>query len=309
MSTDQVNDVNEDTNDVGKESNDVSKGSGGSKKGGVSPRISIPRTLSADDYLSLSADDRVLFEKDEGGKYKFMAENAGELRRAKERISAKEKEQREELRELKERMLQLEDSRGGGQQDAEALAREKREKAEIERLEQMYKSKLSKKDEELNAKLKEIADREAAYVGYRRTREVDRVANEIANELAISPYLMLPHIKSRLGYELVEGKDHVFVADSSGQRTHETIDDLKKSLKEDKRFAAAIKAYDGDEGLSMQDMLVPKNPAVGGEVSLGSSSAKLDLANLNINDPSQMTSFAKFIEKKTAVNKRKQRIG
>ena len=285
-----------------------------SSSSSTSKGISIPRTLTKKQYSSLSNDaDKSLYQENDKGEYIFMAENAQELRRAKDRISVKEKEGRDLVKELKAKLDAINE-----QHEVEEFESAKA-KGDIQKLEASYKSRLGIIENKYKKSLEE-AQQEAAkhkndHLRYRRDREIDRLANEIASELAISPFALMPHIKSRLEYRYNEdeGEDQIFVLDEFGNRTHDNPEGLKKTLREDQRLAALIKAVADPDGVDAAAYAVTSGALptsyVDGKRSSGRpvlGSKKIDLTEFDSSDPTQRKAFAKYLEQKTAARLRKQ---
>lgn len=173
--------------------------------------------------------------KQDGENYLLDSDDANELRSAKEREAEEARRQRER---------------------ADSLQREKDEAERLRREAELSKAKKDKDVEALEASWK--ADLEAAVAAERRITEkreeqlrqllVEQKATEIANEISISPRLLLPHIRERLRAEFDGEKPVTRVLDLEGKPTAKTLADLKQEFIDNKDFAAIIKGSNATGG-------------------------------------------------------------
>jgi hypothetical protein len=70
----------------------------------------------------------------------------------------------------------------------------------------------------------------------------------MANEISVAPDLLLPHIKSRLTTELVDGEYVTRVLDREGKPSAHSIEELQKDVMQDKRYSAIIKGSKASGG-------------------------------------------------------------
>lgn len=110
-----------------------------------------------------------------------------------------------------------------------------RKNGDIDALENSWKEKLSKREQEL---LEQVN----GYEGQVKQLTVGRTATEVANELAVqgSAKALLPHIQSRLSMELRDGKPTVVILDANGKPSAATLDELKAEFANDPAFAPLI---------------------------------------------------------------------
>jgi hypothetical protein len=108
-------------------------------------------------------------------------------------------------------------------------------------LEKSWQAKLEKTTTDLKA-------REDALRKQLNTLLVDNVAIGIANEVATSPELLLPHLKSRLTVEEVDGKFVTRVLDGEGKASALSVNELKQEVIANKQFAPIIKASNASGG-------------------------------------------------------------
>lgn len=142
--------------------------------------------------------------------------------------------------------LSARDHEKSRRQQAEKEARELREKAEqdqndknrrngnVEEIEKAWETKFNNTTKQLSD---QIAERDAQI----QTMLVDNVASQLASELFTSPNLAMPHIKSRLGVEMVDGKFVTRVKDGNGALSANTIDEFKSELAQNQDFAPILK--------------------------------------------------------------------
>lgn len=69
---------------------------------------------------------------------------------------------------------------------------------------------------------------------------LDSAALKMATELSTVPSLMVPHIRSRLRLEDVNGELVVHVADAAGKPSAATLDDLRNEMLQNKNFAPIL---------------------------------------------------------------------
>lgn len=126
------------------------------------------------------------------------------------------------------------------QKDAEEAARIAAEEAarkggDVEALENSWKEKLTKREQELQEQIDGLT-------GSVTSMTVDSVALQMASELAVegSAKVLLPHIKARLAAEQKDGKYVTAVRDAEGKPSASTLDDLKQEISSDPAFAHVI---------------------------------------------------------------------
>lgn len=153
-------------------------------------------------------------EGDTGG------EDLGALKRAKDH----EKEQRKaaELR-ARELEAELDELRDGAS----------RKSGDVAALEESWKAKLAKREGELQSQIDALS-------GNLQTILVDNVAQSLAAEISSAPKVIMPHIRSRLKAELVDGKAVTKVLDAEGKASASTLDELKSEFVNNKEFASII---------------------------------------------------------------------
>ena len=167
---------------------------------------------------SASGDDYSL--KVEGG------EDTGALKRAKDYEVERRKKAETTLKdtkdELESKVTELEDIRKG------AISKD-----DVDALEKSYKEKYEKREKELQEK---IDNSENSLKGLL----VDNVASGIASELSTVPDLLADQIRKRLTTEQVDGKTVTRVLDAEGKPSALSVDDLKKEILADKKYAPIL---------------------------------------------------------------------
>lgn len=139
----------------------------------------------------------------------------------------------------------------GKAKDAEEAARKAaddaaRKSGDVEALENSWKEKFTKREQELLGLLD-------GSTGQIKALTVGRTATDLAAELAVqgSAKALLPHIERRLSMEIRDGRPTVVVLDAAGKPSASTLDELKTEFAADPVFApliAASKASGGGAG-------------------------------------------------------------
>lgn len=114
-------------------------------------------------------------------------------------------------------------------------------KDDVEKLENSYKAKLTKRENELNAQIESMQ-------GNLRGLLVDNKAQAMASQLSDYPDVLMPHIKSRLQANIEDGAAETRVLDAEGNVSADTVDDLAKEIAADKRFAPIIRGSQASGG-------------------------------------------------------------
>lgn len=162
-------------------------------------------------------------------------EDNGALLRAKQHEKDARMTAEKKLKELQDKMDLAEET--------ERKAREKaaREGGDIKALEKSWREKaaadalvLQKQIDALNGSL--------------TTLTVDNVATQLAAKISTAPAVLLPHIKSRLRSEIVEGVATTRVLDAKGQPSALTVDELEKEFLANKDFSGIIRASSASGG-------------------------------------------------------------
>lgn len=202
--------------------------------------MALKAKLTEADYNKLSADLKKEYTKNDDGDYVLEVEggeDVGALKRAKDHEATERKRLAKEAKEAKEALelaqQELADAKEAGkkkQTDGEAA------------IEKAWKTKLEKVEKELKAQL------EAANTAL-QTHLVDSVATTMATELAgENSELLMPHIKGRLKAEIVDGKAITRVLGADGAVSAATVDEFKKEVLSNQKFAAVLVGSKGSGG-------------------------------------------------------------
>lgn len=174
-------------------------------------------------------------EYKEDGEGKFILdveglEDTGALKRAKDHEKSRRQKAESKAAELESKLADLQD--------------------QLDSLDDPGKNKIDDKQRvKLEQKIKELegqlTTKEQQLFG-----EINRLTSEaqavkLAGELTDSPNLLLPHIKSRLVTEIVDGKAVVKVRDSDGDVGSMTIEDLRKEFNSNKEYAPILRGSQG----------------------------------------------------------------
>lgn len=155
------------------------------------------------------------YKKGEDGKFHLDVDGiehhpaVGALKRAKDREVAESKALRDQFAALTE--------------ERDGLLKGAIPKSDVEKLENSYKEKLRKREEELLGSIKQSES-------VLNNLLVDNVASKIAAELSTAPDLMIPHIRGRLKAEFVEGRGFTRVLDKDGGPSASSLEDFKKEI-------------------------------------------------------------------------------
>lgn len=198
--------------------------------------MALKRILTKEEHAKLSDAFKAEY-KAEGESFVLDLtdyEDPATLKRAKDHEKQARKDAELKTKELADQLAALTDERDG-------LLKGSIPKADAEKLETSYKTKMAKLE-------KELGEQVSAMRGNLQTMLVDNVAQSLASELSTAPAVMLPHIKRRLAAEFSEGKGSTRVLDADGKPSAYTLDDLKKEFIANPDFAPIIAASKGSGG-------------------------------------------------------------
>lgn len=196
--------------------------------------MALKRVIDKEAFDKLPADIKAEYvEKD--GKYHLDVDgdapdndDAGALRRAKDREVQARKDAEKRAREAEKKLAELDESDARKRGDIEALEKSWKEKNEATIAD--YDAKLKGKDAFISRQL------------------VDTVASTIAAEISTSPALIMPHIKSRLTADLEGDEPATKVLGADGKPSAMSVEDLKKEFVDNKDFASIIRANKASGG-------------------------------------------------------------
>lgn len=198
--------------------------------------MALKRSITKEEFDKLSADIKAEYvEKD--GKYTLdmaddgWGDDAGALRRAKDREVEARKAAEKRAREAEDKLA------SAGDDDA-------RKRGDIETLEKSWKDKLDVQTAESAATI-------AGKDKFISTTLVDSVATSIANEITTNPgnaKILLPHIKARLVADMDGETPSTKVLGADGKASATTVDELKKEFVDNKDYASIIVASKANGG-------------------------------------------------------------
>jgi len=201
--------------------------------------MAIKRIITKAEFDKLSADLKKEYKAEEGGENYTLDlegyEDPAALKRAKDHEKEQRKAAEKTAKDLQDQLAALTEERDG-------LLKGAIPKADVEKLENSYKSKFTAREKELNAQI------EAANGSLQRLL-VDNVAQTLATKISKSPTVIMPHIKSRLRAEKnTAGQYETKVVDKDGNISALTVEDLEKEFIDNKDFAPIITASRGSGG-------------------------------------------------------------
>ena len=198
--------------------------------------VAIPRNLTAEDYKSLSDEDKALYSHGEDGNFTFIGENAPELKRAKLRVSQENKEMRKEMADLKKTLEDQEKSR------LDADADEARKKGDIDKIDAAWKNRF---DTEIAAREEKLAAMQRAILNQHKEAVITKAVAEHALP-GKENYLKL-YLQTYLKVEADEGgSPKVVVLDDKTQKaTKLTVDKLLESMHTNKEHDFALRGTSG----------------------------------------------------------------
>lgn len=207
----------------------------------------IKRELTTEEYNNAPDQDKSLYSQ-QGESYVFVAENAGELRRGKARLHDDYSTVVRERDELSKKLQEIEKAKD------EATHQKVVDTSDVKKLDETWKAKYSKLEAEQS---KQISELKTSIVNSKR----NAIINELSSTLVLPEYteVMKSVLRERVGISLDEKKEpQVVVFDDSGKATHDTIKDLTKALKADKRYNRLLK---GSEEKGSGASIKPQNPS------------------------------------------------
>lgn len=163
---------------------------------------------------------------------------------------------KESIAKLEGKNAELLQEKKTAKQQAEEVTRKledaARKKMSSDQLLEDYNNRLaaetSRIEAEFNERLKAESDKRERAESELRSDRVDRRAFEIASDLSDFPEAILPHIKSRIGFEVNDNSYEDYVIDAQGKRTAATYDELKTEIANIPFLAHSIKSDFSNKG-------------------------------------------------------------
>lgn len=188
-----------------------------------------------DTLEGLDASLQALYVEREDKKFHLDLEDddAEPLRRAKEHEVGLRKVAERDLERAKQRVTELESKVGDLEESAGKSVQDLRKT-----LETSFQQKVDKLTQD-HEKEKATLEKSIKKV------YVDNVAERIANEISDSPEILLPHLRSRLSVEIVDGEPVTRVTDAAGKASALSPDDLRDEYFTNAKFAPIMRATKG----------------------------------------------------------------
>lgn len=202
--------------------------------------MALKRIITADEHKALDAKLQAEYKADGEGFVLDLTdyEDPVKLKSAKDHEKKARQEAEKLARELKEQLDALTDERDN-------ILKGNIPKADVEKLEGSWKSKLDKREKELSEQIT------AANSSLQKLL-VDNVAQSLASKISTAPAVIMPHIKARLRAEKGENGEFITkVVDADGKPSALTVAELEKEFVLNKDFAPIItgsKASGGGAG-------------------------------------------------------------
>jgi len=168
------------------------------------------------------------FYEEKGGKYQLkvqgipQGEDVSGLKAKLEELLGESKAAKAKAREAEEAAKKAEEERA-------------RKAGDVEALENSWREKLTKREQELLSERESLASQI-------KELTVGRAATDLSAELAVqgSAKALLPHLQARLSMDIRDGKPTVVVLDANGKPSAPTLEELKAEFVNDPAFAPLI---------------------------------------------------------------------
>ena len=227
--------------------------------------MALKKKLTKEEYSKLSDHIKAEYIEDGDGFRLDIDgdEDAGALKRAKDREAQLRRDAEAKLREAQEELDRINGD------DA-------RKKGDIATLEKSWQKKLEDQKAEYEGKLGKLTS-------HTKTQLVDNVAQQIASKISNAPALLLPHIKARLAADFEGDTPVTRILDKDGKPSAMTVEELSAEFVANKDFSAIITASKASGGAGK-----PSNSNGGGAPN--NSDKPADLASMN---PAQLAEHIK----------------
>lgn len=150
----------------------------------------------------------------------------GALKRAKDHEKTLRQTAETKLRETEDKLTEVEGT-------VEGLRTGAVPKSDVDALKASYDAKTVKQQKEFDDKL-------AKQNSLIEKHLLDGTALAMATDISTAPSLLIPHIRSRLKLDEVDGELTVSIVDISGKPSAATLEDLKKEMLQNKTFAPIL---------------------------------------------------------------------
>ena len=188
-----------------------------------------------------------------------------------ERMRRRRNNEKNARKEAERKLRELEAKEAKKAEEEEAKKAEEdndnnKKKGDVDAIEKSWQKKYEQREQELLGQVSSLKS-------HVQTTAIDGFATSIASDLFTSPNLAMPHIKSRLGVEEVDGKFVTRILDAEGKPTALTADEFKKELSESPDFKAILKVSKANGGAGAPNFQQQNNQNQGGqEINLAKAS-------------------------------------
>lgn len=196
--------------------------------------MAIQRELTTDEFNAASVEDKALYSPGEGGKFIFVGENAGELRRAKARISSDLDVVSKERNELRAQLESYQKAKEQTDHDDKVKTKD------VKTIDESWKARVAKLEQ---ANAEKVSKLERHIIKSNR----DSTITELANSLALPEFVDVfkSVLRERIGVKLdTDFAPIPVVYDSAGKETRDTIKELTADIKKDSRYKRLLKGAD-----------------------------------------------------------------
>lgn len=218
-------------------------------------------------YDKLDDDKKGLYKDDDGSFILDVdgVEDAGEMRRARDREKQKRADVEAERDELKSTINEL------TEENSTLKAGRTGKDTDIAKLEAAWKKKVEDAEADRDEKVGKATDTVKKMM-------VESAASRLAGEISTAPKVMQRHIMDRLTVDYDGDEPALVVLDASGKPSRMTVEDLGKEFVADKDYSAII------VGSKARGSVTPQNPAPNAGGNLGQSQEHVDLSKLSGKD-------------------------
>lgn len=191
----------------------------------------IKRTLTADEYNGASQEDKDLYRANDDGGYDFIGENAGALKRGKERLASEKTSLNQEYLAMKEKLREYESEK------EEAARKQDLQKADSQKVDERWRKKYDKD-------LQEQKDHLTRLQNTIKSQHREGVINNVVNEVALPQYKEIVKMMydKRVDVELdADNVPRTVIKDVDNNATQDSIKELTKEFRKDTRYADIFK--------------------------------------------------------------------
>lgn len=212
----------------------------------------IQRELTTEEFDKASVDDQALYSKTDEGKYVFVGENAGELSRAKTRVAAERDKAAKERDELLKQLQELRASTEAKKDERDVQT------SDAKAIDEKWRTRHAK---ELGERDQKIQNLEQSILKSKRDQVIQGLAVELGLPETVELFKPLLRERVDMQFDKSTGQPIPVIYDADGRVTSDTLSDLTKELKKDKRYHRLLKGAEVGSGATK-----PKTPDVPAKV-------------------------------------------